>query len=82
MLREFMQRWTPTIVLLAGTKLNKKEAEKRKRSMSQLNFLFVPSKCQSGGLAMIWTKDTNLDIMTYSPHHIDAIFTEPDFGFR
>ena len=81
-LREFMQRWTPTIVLLAGTKLNKKEAEKRKRSMSQLNFLFVPSKCQSGGLAMIWTKDTNLDIMTYSPHHIDAIFTEPDSGFR
>ena len=81
-LHEFMQHWTPKIVFLVETKLNKKEAEKRRRSMSQLNCLFVPSKGQSGGLAIIWTKDTNLDIMAYSPHHIDTIVTELDSGFR
>jgi len=52
-LREFMQWLNPTIVFFTETKLNKKEAKKRRRSMSHLNCLFVPSKGQSGGLAMI-----------------------------
>ena len=30
---------------------------------------------------MLWTKDTNLDIKTYGPHHIDTIITEADTGF-
>lgn len=50
--------------------------------MSHLNYLFVLSNGQSGGLAMIWKKDVNLDIVTYGPHHIDAIVTETDSGFR
>ena len=50
--------------------------------MSHLNCLFVPSKGQSGGLAMIQKKDTKLDIITYSPHHIDAIVTESSSRFR
>ena len=77
-----MQRWNPTIVFLVETKLNKKEVKKRRRSMSHLNCLFVLSNGQSGGLAMIWKKDVNLDIVTYGPHHIDAIVTETDSGFR
>lgn len=43
--------------------------------MSHLDCLFVPSDGQSGGLAMIWTKDTNLNIVTYGLNHIDAIVT-------
>ena len=50
--------------------------------MSHMNCLFVPSKGQSGGIAMIWTKETSLDIMTYSPHHIDAIVTKPETGLN
>ena len=50
--------------------------------MSHMNCLFVPSKGQSGGIAMIWTKETSLDITTYSPHHIDAIVTKPKTGFK
>ena len=50
--------------------------------MSHMNCLFVPSKGQSGGIAMIWTKETSLDITTYSPHHIDAIVTKPETGFK
>lgn len=79
---DFMQCWNPTIVFLAETKLNKKEVEKRRRSISHLNCLFVPSKGQSGGLAMIWKKDIKLDIVTYGPHHTDAIVTETNSGFR
>jgi len=31
---------------------------------------------------MIWTKDTSLDVMTYNPHHIDAIVTKLGSGFK
>lgn len=50
--------------------------------MSHLDCLFVPSDGQSGGLAMIWTKDTNLNIVTYGLNHIDAIVTKPKLGFK
>ncbi|KAK9996877.1 hypothetical protein SO802_021563 [Lithocarpus litseifolius] len=81
-LRDFMQHWNPTTVFLAETKLNKKEAEKRRRLMSHLNCLFVLSIGQSGGLAMIWKMDIKLDIVTYGPHHINSIVTETNSGFR
>ena len=81
-LHEFMQCWDPKFVFLAETKMNKRESNKKRRSMSHMNCLFVLSKGQSGGLAMIWTKDTSLDIVTYDPHHINAIVTELEFGFK
>ena len=44
------------------------------------NGLCVLSRGQSGGLALLWSSDTKLEIMSYSNHHIDAIITEADDG--
>ncbi|XP_065623699.1 uncharacterized protein LOC136065014 [Quercus suber] len=80
-LRDFLQRWNPKIVFLAETKLNRRGMKKFLKSFFQFNCIYYPSEGQSGGLAMLWTKDTNLDIKTYGPNHIDAIITEADSGF-
>uniref|UniRef100_A0A7N2R6D1 Endonuclease/exonuclease/phosphatase domain-containing protein n=1 Tax=Quercus lobata TaxID=97700 RepID=A0A7N2R6D1_QUELO len=44
------------------------------------NGLCVSSRGRSGGLALLWSSDTKLEIMSYSNHHIDAIITEADNG--
>ena len=39
----------------------------------------VPSIRKSGGLAMLWKAEVNLDIQTYDQNHIDAlILTDPN----
>ena len=50
--------------------------EKVKHSLGFFNGLIVPSRGCRGGLALLWSSDTNLEIKSYSDHHIDAIITE------
>ena len=37
------------------------------------NGLIFPSKGKSGGLALFWKEEVQLDIQTYSQSHIDAL---------
>ena len=55
--------------------------ERVKYILGYSNGLIVPSIGRSGGLALLWSSDTNLEIKSYSNHHIDAIITEPEDGF-
>ena len=54
--------------------------QKIKFNLGFTNGLFVQSRGQSGGLALLWSSDTNLEIKSYSNHNIDAIITEADNG--
>ena len=55
--------------------------EKVKYILGFLNGLIVPSRGRSGGLALLWSSDMNLEIKNYSNFHIDSIITEPENGF-
>lgn len=44
--------------------------------------LVVPKSNRSGGLAMLWKKEINLDIMGYAGNYIDAIVTESISGLK
>ena len=48
------------------------------------NGLIVLSRGRSSGLALLWTRETNLEIKRFSNHHIDAIVieTSPSFTRR
>lgn len=35
--------------------------------------LVVPSKGRSGGLALLWKKEIQVEVQTYFEHHIDSI---------
>lgn len=55
--------------------------EKVKCRLGFSNGLVVPSRGRSGGLALLWSSDMNLEIKSCSNYHIDAIITELKNGF-
>ena len=79
-LRDYVQRWNPRLVFLLEIKSKSRRMEKIKFKLGFTNGLYVQSRGRSGGLALLWSSDTNLEIKSYSNHHIDAIITEADNG--
>ena len=61
-LHELVQRWKPKIVFLSETKMKKYRMEREKFKIGLLNGLIVPSVGRSGGLAMLWSRDINVEI--------------------
>ncbi|XP_050245813.1 uncharacterized protein LOC126693715 [Quercus robur] len=55
--------------------------EKVKYKLGFSNGLIVPSRGRRGGLALLWSSDTVLEIKSYSDYHIDAVITESSNGF-
>ena len=63
------------------TKSKVKRIEKIKNRIGLANGLIVPSRGRSGGVALLWTREVNLDINSYSESHIDAIVRESEGNF-
>ena len=82
MLGELVQRWNPKIVFLSETKTRKKAMEKVMEKINFVNGLIVPRRGRGGGLALLWKREIDLEIMGYSRSFIDAIITKQDSGFR
>ena len=81
-LGELVQRWNPNIIFLSETKIKKKAMEKIMEKINFVNGLIVPRKGRGGGLALLWKREVDLEIMGYSRNHIDAIVSEQVSGFR
>ena len=80
-LHDMVRRWKPQIVFLMETKSKIKRMERIKNRIGFANGLIVPSRGRSGGMAMFWIQEVNLDINSYSGNHIDAIVREIDGNF-
>ena len=81
MLCNIVQQWGPDFVFLSETKLREWSMERKKMSIGFINGLVIPSHGRSGGLALLWRKEVNVDVQSFSDRHIDAIVTE-DRGFK
>ena len=81
-LHDMVRRWARKIVFLSETKLKSKRMERIRNRIGFANGLFVSSCGSSGGLALLWTRETNLEIKSYGNHHIDAIVTEENTNFK
>ena len=68
----------PILVFLMETKLEVSEMDEIKRKIERQQGLVVPSVQLGGGggLALLWKNSMKVDVLTYSPKHIDAIVTE------
>ena len=75
-LGELVQRWNPNIIFLSETKIKKKAMEKIMEKINFGNGLIVPRKGRGGGLALLWKREVDLEIMGYSRNHIDAIVSD------
>ena len=66
----------PTLVFLMETKLSVNEMEGIKRKVERQEGLVVPSIKRGGGLALLWRRTVKVDVLTYSPRHIDVVVIE------
>lgn len=46
------------------------------------NGFYVQREGKGGGLVLFWRKEVDLEIKSYSRHHIDAVVTEARLSFR
>ena len=58
------------------TKFNVEEMMDIKRKLERNQSIIVPSVRWSGGLALLWKDSMAVDVLTFSPRHIDAIITK------
>ena len=66
----------PTLVFLMETKFDVTKMDGIKRKIERQQGLVVPSVRRGGGLVLLWKNTMKVDVLTYSPRHIDAIVTE------
>ena len=75
-LRDLVQRWNPKIVFLMETKASAKRMTKVKEMIGFPNGLVVPSEGKSGGIALLWIREVEVEIKSFSRFHIDAVVTD------
>jgi hypothetical protein len=66
----------PTLVFLSETRQNKKLVESLSKRLGYKSCLPVSLPCKGGGLALWWSEDVKVDLINFSPHHIDVIIQE------
>ena len=60
------------------TKSKVKRMERIKNRVGFANGLIVPSRGRSGGVALFWTREINLEIKSFSRNYIDTFVREAD----
>ena len=66
----------PTLVFLMETKFDVTEMDGVKRKIERQQGLLVSRIRRAGGLVLLWKNSLQVDILSYSPGHIDAIVSE------
>ena len=66
----------PTLVFLMETKFSVNQMEGIKGKIERQEGLVVPSVKRGGGLAFLWKRAVKVDVLTYSPRHIDVVVIE------
>ena len=81
-LREYVRQYDPKIVFLAKTKMKISRIKRVKVKLDFANGFYVQRKGQGGGLAMFWRREVDIEIKSFSRHHIDAVVTKEGTNFK
>lgn len=71
-LKFVLQRVKPSILFLCETKMLTIQMQSIRRKLGFDNCFVVDRNGLSGGLALLWMDDVDLNIVSYSRHHIDC----------
>lgn len=71
-LQKILQQQRPQILFVSETKLTAKQMSNVSRKLKIENCLAVDRKGMGGRLAMLWNSDVNVNVTSFSNHHIDA----------
>ena len=56
--------------------------ERIKERIRFANGLFVPCQGRSSGLALLWSREINLEIKSFGSQHINAVVMEESSNFK
>ncbi|KAG6624127.1 hypothetical protein CIPAW_16G004600 [Carya illinoinensis] len=71
----------PKIVFLMETKQLTKKFDAIKRKLGFIGCFVVDARGCSGGLALLWNQDVNLEVLNFTQHHI-SVWLMSDDGVR
>lgn len=71
-LQKFLHLYKRQLVFLYETKLSVMQMNNVGKKLKLESCFAVSSNGKSGGLAMLWSQDINVDIASFSDHHIDV----------
>jgi exonuclease III len=75
-LRDLIRSFNPSLIFLCETKKSRHAMDTLKWSLGFANGEYVASQGKSGGLALLWTREIDVEIRPYSQYHMDAIIRE------
>ena len=81
-LHDMVRRWNLKVVFLMETKAKTRRMERIKCRLGLANGLNVPCVGQKGGLALLWAREVDLEIKSYSQNHVDAVINDVDHSFK
>ena len=74
-LREFANKFAPRVRCIVETQLSGERVENLKSTLGFDSSFDVDASGRSGGLAMFWNNEINIEILGYSKYHIDGRVT-------
>ncbi|XP_050290428.1 uncharacterized protein LOC126728679 [Quercus robur] len=81
-LRDLVQQWNPEIFFLIKTKVGVRRMIKVKERNGFPNGLVVPNEGKSGGIALLWIREMEVEIKNFLRFHIDAVVTDHSLDLK
>ena len=81
-LHDMVRQWNPKVVFLIETKAKNRRMERIKNRIGLANGLIVPCVGRKGGLALLWTREIDLKIKSFSQNHIDAVINDAEKSIK
>ncbi|KAL9681852.1 hypothetical protein QQ045_013641 [Rhodiola kirilowii] len=75
-LKDVVKASFPRIIGVPETKLDKKKCEAVKLKLGFNSYFCILARGRSGGMALMWKDDFEVDIISYSFFHIDFTFNQ------
>ena len=77
-LHDMVRQWNPKVVFVIETKAKNRRMERIKNKIGLANGLIVPCVGRKGGLALLWTREIDLEIKSFSQSHIVAVINDAE----
>ena len=81
-LHDMMRQWNPKVVFLIETKAKTRRMKRIKNRIGLANGLIVPCVGRKGGLALLWNREIDLEIKSYSQNHIDVVINDAEKSIK
>ena len=81
-LHNLVQRYNPKIVFLMETKVGVQKMIRVQSRIGLQNGIIIPSEGRSGRLALLWERELDVELKSYTRNHIDAIVTDSKLSLK